>query len=1031
MAVAPSDSAIIGNETEPQDTNKNTLQNLENVINNNDEEESMPVVVSLDGEMMDAIPDFVYESEDSSSENVGPNQFAPAAVDPEKPNITAIYYQNMTNGDEGWVTWMQPGGTVKIWFQVKGPITLSYPTILVQFRSVVTQNSDYGSYFVEASLNSWEIGANETQWFSWTIVLPDEEALTYGWGSGKCNAFTLSLYQPLLIIPPQAFEVFYGGLDSKYSYLHMFGEVQVSSLNWYNYTYGPTWVPCQIAERNWIVFPEFEYYVVNAPVWDIEIRSDMRRDIVWWPDETIIPYDSSSYTRLEPGAYVYQPKITGSWVGWLLEEPWDYGSLIGQTRGLYMKFHLHSGVSWSEIYSSNDEGHTLLLVEGILAQPPQIEILTPMDAEVISQTSVSFKAMISDPNSNYQITDVQLFVNGVSISVTHLYNQVTGIIETPIVLPESTGSVNITLVAMDSTGLIGKDAIIVTTDNPLDYFPASYTSTYQHIEKVLVSQVFEWEFPLEYSPSNYLKIELTPNVEVGFDTTLGFDIYHSRPSEVFAGDDFSTYVSVSDPIVTCSMWMTVGIDYDITLNGFWTVGTIILYDELWSASKTIQLGNEILDLRYDLPGISEYIQKFTHYRIGFLDMIPLIGDFASIDLIVDVIPLLKISNVISADITGTDCTPDRDAVTFVSDKMFAITSTVDSDASGGTAEVLLNDVNLETTVGLDLCVNLTLTGAIVGITLANIDLNQWLYDNLGISVPILSLWNSKSTLPLVSQIALDVNVANQELEVGMTGIFADEDFINVDFLLEDERENGVAAGTVTASVDSVSCTVTEGTNGEYTVLVPYRSTAFTLDVSFSKSGYIGSSDSFDIYIDPIIVDSTSPSIASISATPNPPTSDESVSVTASIVDTLTGVVNPTLFYSINSGSSWASTSMSVISGTTYEGIIPSQIGGVTVIYYIQASDGAGNDVSSGQESYTVSADATTTTTTTTSTTTTTTTGTTSTTTTGTSTTDTTSTTSTGTGTPTDSGGIMLIALIGSVGAIGVIIVVVFIIKKKN
>ncbi len=1028
MTVSTHHSSIIDNTTQNKETRMQFNSNEKYDIDPNQDSEC-PSVYSLDGKSIDSIPDFVIESEKSAS---APSEFIPADIDPNKPNLTAIYYQNITNGDSSWVTWMQPGGEVRIWFQVKGPISISGPVILVQFVAIISESSDYGAWFVEASMNNWDINANETAWFTWDVTLPNEASGNYGWGSGKCNAFTLSLYKPFLVVPPQSFEVYYEGLYSKHSFLHMFGEVFVNGVNWYNYTYdqpSPIMIPCQIAERNWAIFPEFEFYVVHAPVWDIDLRADMRRDIVWWPDETILPYDSSNFTRLLPGPHIYRPEYSDTWMGWLLSESWEYGSNIGQTRSLYMKFHLYSAGSWSELYSSNDVGESLILVEGVLEQAPQIKILTPMDSEVITASSVDLQAMVSDPNYNYQITDVQVIVDGVVTSVIDLYNPVAGILETTIPISESTGTVNITVVAIDTSGLLGSDTVIITTENPLDYFPPSYTSSFQHIEKVLAGQIFQWTYPLTYSPSSSLNITFIPTMEVGFDTTLGFDIYYSRPSEVFAGDEFATYVSVSDPVLACSMWATFGFDYNITLDSFHTSGTITLYNEIWSASRTIPLGTEILDLRYDLPGISEYIQQFTHYQIGFLDMIPLIGDFASLDLIVDVIPLLKISNVISADIAGTDCTPDRDSISFVSDKMFAIISTVDSDTSGGIAEVLLNNVNLETTIGFDLGVNLTLTGEIIGFKLANIDLNQWLYDNLGIKVPILSLWNAKSTYPLVSQINLDVNVANQELEIGMIGLSADEDYIDVKVLLEDERENGVEAGTITATVDSVSCTVIEDINGEYTVRIPYRATAFALDITFSKVGYIGGSDSFSIYIDPITVDSTPPSIVPVSTTPESPHSFESVSVKASLVDTLTGIVDPTLFYSTNGGSSWNSVPMNVISGTTYEGIIPEQPGGITVIYYIQVFDEAGNQISSSQESYTVLADTTSTiiTTPTTSTSTTTTTSDT----TDASTTDTTSDTTSESGTPPDQSNPMMLLIFGSAGAVSVILVLVFLMKKQK
>ena len=189
MAGTPNKTVNIGNEAE---SDENYQQNLKNVVNNHNQEDrsSSPVVHSLDGKIIDDIPDFVQDTQESSYQSTGRTQFAPAATDPSKPNITEIHYQNMTNGNASWVTWMQPGGTVRIWFSVKGPISISGPIILVQFRAIVSESSAYGAYFVEASMNSWDIGENETLWFTWDRTIPDEGSGNYGWGTGKCNAFT-------------------------------------------------------------------------------------------------------------------------------------------------------------------------------------------------------------------------------------------------------------------------------------------------------------------------------------------------------------------------------------------------------------------------------------------------------------------------------------------------------------------------------------------------------------------------------------------------------------------------------------------------------------------------------------------------------------------------------------------------------------------------------------------------------------------------------------------------------------------------
>jgi len=672
---------------------------------------SNPDIISLNGGEVDRLPDFICENDESKSSTRPESPFALADVDSSKPNITAVYYQNMTMGDQGWVTWMQPSGNVRVWFKVKGPLSTSGPEIRIRVDSVKSESSEWGL----APLGEWIVsvvdrGVNESVWFYVDITLPDESSGNYGWGTDKVNAFTLALFQPFIIFV-QDFEEFYAGLYDKGSYLHMFGEVHIRGINWYNYTYdssSPEFFPCTVAERNWAVFAEFDYWIMNAPVWDIGFKSYYYRDIVWWPDEVLFASDDFMITKLAPGSYVHRPLTGVAWAGWLLDEDWAYGSLIGQTPGLYMKLHFYSGGAWNEFYNSKDTGELLRLVENILEQAPQIEILSPLDGEVIEQSTTSLRALISDPNSNQQIQSVDLYVNGIGYSATSLYNKLTGHLEIDVDIPQGIGIVNITLLATDTTGLEARSTLLVTSDSPMSYFPSSYTSSYQHYMKTLASQTFTWEHALTFSTGSDLNITLNPRVEVGFDFTLDFDLYYSRPTLATAGDTMTTYVSVTDPVISCAFWFTVALDYNITLLTYVTSGSLYLIDESWGASRKIPLGINILDLRYDLPGISEFIRQFTHYEIGFLDKIPLIGDFANLDLIVDIIPLLKISNLISADLAGANCHPEKSSISFVGDKMFAIAALIDETASGDTAEVLLNNVVMESVVGLDLCLNLTL-----------------------------------------------------------------------------------------------------------------------------------------------------------------------------------------------------------------------------------------------------------------------------------------------------------------------------------
>ncbi len=915
-----------------------------------------PSVVSLDGSTTDALPDFVSQDLANEKSALSRSPFVLADIDETKPNITYFAYENLTDGED--VTWMNPSDTVRLWFKVKGPLSPSGPVIYLRFDGIVDRSTDYAySPLVDAQINQLaDISMNESVWLYGDVTLPADTGLNYGWGIGLINAFAPTLYQPALAIPFQSFEKFYGGLHDHSCYLNMFGEVYIKASSWYNYTYdlpSHQFLPITVAERGWAVFAEFEFWVVNAPVWGITFRSYYHREIIFWPDETILVSDDTTIGRLNPGTYTLQPQYAGSWMGWLLEEDWEYGSLIGQTRSLYASLEFNSGIMWDDAYDGLQRGEVLHLIDGIKQQPPAIDIRNPMDGEVIDTTICSLSALVSDPNSNYQIQELMLYVNDVGTSIIGDYEPLTGTVEHEIDLSSLSGRVNITLEAIDSTSRYGIDSIIIVVDSPLNYFPASYTSSYDHYAETLAQQTFNWTYPLNFNTGSDLNISLTPFIEFGFDLSVSFDIYHSTPSELHAGDEFTTFACVSDPSIDFSIWLRVGVDYDIYALTAHMRGTEYLIDELWGATQDIPLGVNILDLRYDIPEISDIVQRFTHYEIHFLDAFPLIGSFANLDLIVDLIPLLKISNVISATLTGMNCIPEKNSIEFVSGRMFALAGTIDSNVSGETAGIVLSDLAIESTIGFDLYANFTLNGGILGYTLANIDINQWLYENLGIAVPHLSLWNYKISLPLSSDITLGFDVGEQQMDIEMIQLSADEDYINVTVSIEDELQNGVPSATVQGAVGSETCTITESTSGRYIIGIPYRTTQFELVVTATKSGYLGTSQTYTVYVDPLTVDSTPPSIQGVSMSPETPSPSDQVIVSASITDDLTAIVNPVLHYSSDNGDSWDTVNMSHTSGSNYEGVISSFPADTEVLYFISASDGAKNGISSSQFAYTV------------------------------------------------------------------------------
>lgn len=153
-------------------------------------------------------------------------------------------------------------------------------------------------------------------------------------------------------------------------------------------------------------------------------------------------------------------------------------------------------------------------------------------------------------------------------------------------------------------------------------------------------------------------------------------------------------------------------------------------------------------------------------------------------------------------------------------------------------------------------------------------------------------------------------------------------------------------------------------------------------------------------------DTAAPSIGGYQISPEAPTPDDVVTVSATIMDS-SGVASATLQYRIGSGD-WKNVTMTT-EGSIYSGNIPAQADGTTIYYRIVASDTLGNEAVTSEFSYIVEEEVTTTTTTTT---------------TSTTTTTTTTTTSTTTPLPIDTTVLML-------GAGAVVLVMLIVLLKRR
>ena len=96
-----------------------------------------------------------------------------------------------------------------------------------------------------------------------------------------------------------------------------------------------------------------------------------------------------------------------------------------------------------------------------------------------------------------------------------------------------------------------------------------------------------------------------------------------------------------------------------------------------------------------------------------------------------------------------------------------------------------------------------------------------------------------------------------------------------------------------------------------------------------------------------------PNIDDVTRKPSNPTRDDEVKVEATVTDSESGVREVNLLYSTDEGVSWTKVTMNKADDLTYSGTIPRQDQDVSVKYYVEAFDNAGNRIDSTRHTYTV------------------------------------------------------------------------------
>ncbi len=136
-------------------------------------------------------------------------------------------------------------------------------------------------------------------------------------------------------------------------------------------------------------------------------------------------------------------------------------------------------------------------------------------------------------------------------------------------------------------------------------------------------------------------------------------------------------------------------------------------------------------------------------------------------------------------------------------------------------------------------------------------------------------------------------------------------------------------------------------DGTWQATIPAYPYGTTIEYYVSAIDYAGNSIDSSHYTY-TVVDLTPPEIVSITQDPVDVEYDQDVTIIAHVREDAdaSGVDTVTLYYSTDGGSTWNSVSMTLIDGDEYdgkwEGTIPGQVYGTTVLYYVEAYDNAGN-----------------------------------------------------------------------------------------
>ena len=217
----------------------------------------------------------------------------------------------------------------------------------------------------------------------------------------------------------------------------------------------------------------------------------------------------------------------------------------------------------------------------------------------------------------------------------------------------------------------------------------------------------------------------------------------------------------------------------------------------------------------------------------------------------DFTPIVKIMNLLTFDVSGTNCNPEITSLTITTDSMYVIPCTASSSATGlDNAIITLDNFRIDAAAGFELYCQMGFSGKILGFTIGPVDVNRWLYDYFGILVPYVDIWLLSETLLLAGSEDVIVPLNPLGLSVEIISMFYALDNITYEFEIRDSNGNLVTGASVSVDDHDSTYEGTEISSGIYEVIMDYYNQPEVIDVTVTKAGYVTLVTSFDLYVDP-------------------------------------------------------------------------------------------------------------------------------------------------------------------------------------